>query len=191
MPNPYSPDQGVPPRKVRPVRRSKVIFDEVRAAQAQLGVGEVDESLARAGGLREEARRMLVEKRDLTSFDRDHLRAAVTYATLTMVLATAESAAPAVAIPRIRELTRDILAADGPGVETWKVLAAAGEMLARAGDAEGAVWAVKKARSLGQGGDYVVQVAGGIQSMYPQAYAGCPDDPSDEPPPFPGPGARR
>lgn len=173
------------------MRRSKVIFDEVRSAQAQLGVGEVDESFARASGLREEARRMLADKPGLTSFDRDHLKAAMTYATLTMVLATAESAEPAVSVPRIRDLAVQMVAADEPGMETWKVLAAAGEMLARAGDAEGAVWAVKKARSLGDGGDYVVQVAGGIQSMYPQAYADCPDEPPDEPPPLPETRSRR
>lgn len=164
------------------MRRAKVIFDEVRSAQAQLGVGEVEESLERATGLREEALRMLAERPSLTSFERDHLRAAVTYATLTMVLATAESAEPPVSVPRIRELAAEVVAAHRPGSETWKVLAAAAEMLARAGDAPGAVWAIKKARRLGEGGDYLVQVAGGIQSMYPQAYAETADDPPDEPP---------
>jgi hypothetical protein len=169
------------------MRRAKAIFDEVRAAQAQLGVGEAEESLQRAAVLRSEAEEMLRSRHELTSFDRDHLRAAFTYATLTMVLATAESEAPLRSVPRIRELAGEVVALHGRGMETWKVLAAAAEMLARAGDAPGAVWAIKKARQLGDGGTYLVQVAGGIQSMYPQVYAGSPDEPSAEPPPLPEP----
>jgi hypothetical protein len=67
------------------------------------------------------------------------------------------------------------------------VLGAAAEMLARSGDASGAVWAAQKARELGPNEDYLVQVAGGIRSMYPQVYAEAEDPPGPEPPPLPEP----
>ena len=166
------------------MRQAKRLFDDVRAAQELLGTGEVEAAVRRAEVLREEARRLLA-KPTLTSFERTYARGAVVYATVTLVLGAAESGTPSESVPQIRSLAVGAVRDHRPGSETWKVLGAAAEMLARSGDATGAVWAAQKARELGPDEDYLVQVAGGIRSMYPQAYAEAEDPPGAEPPPLP------
>lgn len=161
--------------------RAKQLFEQVQQAQARLGRGEVEEALAEAGPLRDRAVKMVADSR-MTSFERTMAAAAATYATITLILGAAESLQPAESIPRIRGLALDTLGGRR-GTETWKVVAAAAEMLARAGDAPGAVWAVRKARQLAPGEDYLAQLSGSIQSMYPQAFKDAPDDVPDEPPP--------
>lgn len=163
------------------MRRTKVVYEEIRAAQAALGTGEVEEAFAAASRLRTEALELLEAGPRLTSFERSYAVEGVTYATVTLVLALAEKDPPAVAIPAIRELAQEA-ARSSTGGSRWKVLAAAAEMLARSGDAEGACWAAKKARVLGDGSDYLVRLTGGVQSMYPQVFARIPDDPGDLPP---------
>lgn len=167
------------------MRRAKVLFDEVRAAQELLGTGEIETATRRAESLRDEARRLL-QKGTLTSFERTYANAAVVYATVTLVLGAAESGTTAESIPRIRVLVTEAVGEHRPGAETWKVLGAAAEMLARSGDATGAVWAARKALELAPDEDYLVQVAGGIRSMYPQVYAAAEDPPPAEPPPLVG-----
>lgn len=166
------------------MRRAKILFDEVKEAQLSLGTGEVEEALARAEPLRTEAA-ALMERPGLTSFERTYARGSFVYATVTLILGAAEALPPAESVPRIRDLATEMVRRHDPRMETWKVLAAAAEMLARAGDALGAVWAAKKAVALGPGDDYLIKLAGGIQSMYPQVYAEAPDEPPDEPPPLP------
>lgn len=167
------------------MRRAKAVFDEVRAAQELLGTGQVEEAFAAAAALREESTRLVAAGARLTSFERTYAGAALTYSTVTMVLAHAEKDPPPVSVPAMRRLARDICGVRAPGVESWKVLAAAAEMLARAGDALGASWAAKKAQQLGDGSDYLVRLAGGISSMYPQVFSQIGDEPGDEPPPPP------
>lgn len=166
------------------MRRAKTLFDEVKEAQVLLGTGEIDEALARAEPLRREAA-ALVERPGLTSFERTYARGSYVYATVTLILGSAETLAPAESVPRIRELASEMVGRRDSRMETWKVLAAAAEMLARAGDALGAVWAAKKAVALGPSDDYLIRLAGGIQSMYPQVYAEAGDDVPEEPPPRP------
>jgi len=170
----------------------------VREAQALLGTGQIDEAIARAEPLRREAME-LVGRSSLTSFERLHASGAAVYATVTLILGAAESSPPADSVPRIRALATATVAAHLPKAdvrtkvdtrtkaETWKVLAAAAEMLARAGDAGGASWAAKKALELGPEEEYLTRVAGGIRSMYPQVYAATPHQ-TDAPPPLPGTG---
>lgn len=164
------------------MRRAKAVYDEVRAAQELLGVGQVEEAVAAAAGLREEAKALVAAGSRLTSFERTYAGAGLTYATVTLVLGHAEKDPPAVSVPAIRRLASEACRATAAAVESWKVLAAAAEMLARSGDAAGACWAAKKARRLGGDSDYLVRLAGGISSMYPQVFTQIPDDPPDDPP---------
>ncbi|MGI8708518.1 MAG: hypothetical protein ACR2LG_10000 [Actinomycetota bacterium] len=186
------------------MRRARQIYDEVREAQALLGIGQIDEAMALAEPLRREAMELL-GRSSLTSFERLHAGGAAVYATVTLILGAAESSPPAESVPRIRALATATVAAHLPKAdartkadvrtkadartkaETWKVLAAAAEMLARAGDAGGASWAAKKALELGPDEEYLTRVAGGIRSMYPQVYAATPHQ-TDAPPPLPGTG---
>lgn len=165
--------------------RAKDLFDRVLVAQRQLGTGEVEEALAMAPGLRDQAIRLLDKAPLLSSFERAHAAAAYTYASVTMALALAEARQPPEFIPKIRELALDSVRRFRPGTEMWKVLAAAGEMLARAGDAEGSVWAIRKALQLAPGTDELVKLGGSVRSMYPGIYAQVPEDVPSEPPPLP------
>lgn len=165
--------------------RAKDLYERVLIAQRQLGTGEVEEALAMAPGLREEAIKLLQKAPMLTSFDRAHAYAAYTYASITTILSLSEARTPVEFVPRIRELAADAARRFRPGTEVWKALSAAAEILARAGDTEGSVWAIRKALQLKPGEDDLVKVAGGIKSMYPAAYAEVPDDVPDEPPPLP------
>ncbi|MGH3118182.1 MAG: hypothetical protein ACRDQ2_13930 [Gaiellales bacterium] len=165
--------------------RAKELFERVLAAQRQLGTGEVEEALAKAPELREEAVRLLGRGAMLSSFDRAHALAAYTYATVTTILGLAEARQPTEFVPKIRDLAVDAARRYRRGTEVWKVLAAAAEMLARAGDSEGAVWAIKKAAQLETGNDDVVKLSGSIRSMYPSVFAQVPEDVPGEPPPIP------
>lgn len=169
------------------MRGAKEVYDRVREVQAALGTGSVEEALAEAGSLREEAIRLLDAGGSLTSFERTHAAAAFAYASVALILATAESeeVPPAEAVPRIRELAVEAVRRHRPGADTWKALAAAGEMLARSGDPDGAAWAVTKARQLAGEEEELVRLSGSIRSMYPQAFEEAPDPPPDEPPPIP------
>lgn len=158
------------------------MYDDVRAAQELLGTGQVEEAFLSSGRLRSEAQAILRSAGGLTSFERAHAAAGFTYATVTLVLSLAEKDPPQVSIPEIRRLATEACLMQEPRYESWKVLAAAAEMLARAGDASGACWAAKKARRMGGESDYLIRLAGGISSMYPQVFASVPDDPPDDPP---------
>lgn len=162
--------------------RAKAVYDEVRVAQELLGTGQVEEAFVAASALRDEAKALVAAAARLTSFERTYAGAGLTYATVTLVLAHAEKDPPAVAIPAIRALAGEACRVTISTAESWKVLAAVAEMLARSGDAGGACWAAKKAKQLGDGSDYLVKLAGGIRSMYPQVFSQIPDDPPDDPP---------
>lgn len=164
---------------------AKDLYERVHRAQAQLGQGEVEEALAQAAPLREEAVRLLNKGGLLTSFDRTYATLAYTYSSVTLILGMAEARSPGESIPRIRQLAVDAARRHRKGTEIWKALAAAAEMLARAGDTDGSVWAVKKARQLHPDEEEIVKLAGGIQSMYPAAFAQVPEEVPDEPPPIP------
>lgn len=164
------------------MRRAKVIYDDVRAAQELLGTGQVEEAFSASSALRDEAKELMRSASSLTSFERTHAAAAFTYATVTLVLSLAEKDPPAVSIPLIRELAAEAARLKEPRSESWKVLAAAAEMLARSGDALGASWAAKKAQQVGTETEYLRRLAGGISSMYPQVFASIPPDPPDDPP---------
>lgn len=168
------------------MRRAKKIYDDVRATQELLGTGEVAQARTHAERLRVEALDLLTRQGSMTSFDRAHALAALTYSTVTLVLAYADMDAPAQSIPAIRALAAETCSRRRSQDGSWKVLAAAAEMLARSGDASGAAWAAKKARALGDDADYLSRLAGGISSMYPQVFAQTPDDPPDRPPPATG-----
>jgi len=147
-----------------------------------LGTGLIDEALGSAEPLRQEAIRLLNKGGALTSFDRQYATAAYAYSTITMILGLAESRLPAEFIPRIRDLAKDAVKRNRPDSDVWKAMAAAAEVLARAGDSQGAVWAIRKAKQLTAANDELIKVAGGISSMYPQVYAEMPEEVPDEPP---------
>jgi len=161
---------------------AKAVYDQVRAAQELLGTGQIEEAFIAATALREEAKGLVAGASRLTSFERTYAGAGLTYSMVTLVLAHAEKDPPAISIPAIRTLAGEACRVSMAGAESWKVLAAAAEMLARAGDAGGACWAAKKAQQLGDGSEYLVRLAGGIRSMYPQVFAEIADDPPDDPP---------
>lgn len=161
---------------------AKDLWERVRKTQELLGTGSTDEALERAQMLREEALRLLNKGALLASFDRGHANAAYAYATVTIILALAESRLPAEFVPKVRALAIEASQRSRPGTDIWKAVAAAAEVLARAGDSTGAAWAIKKARQLSPQNDELAKVAGGISSMYPQVYAEMPDEAPDEPP---------
>ena len=165
--------------------RARDLYEQVREAQKLLGTGEVEEAVRRAEPLREQASRLLARGGHLTSFDRTYAGAALTYATVVLILGAADTRPPAESVPMIRGLATELAQAPRrPEIEAFKALAAAAEMLARAGDAEGAVWAVRKADQLAENETYVTQLVGSIRSMYPQVFAEAPDPPPDQPPPL-------
>lgn len=170
--------------------RAKELWERVRAAQQLLGTGSAEEALERAQLLREEAIRLLNKGAMLTSFDRSHANAAYAYATVTIILSLAEVRMPGEFVPKVRQLAVEAAKRNRPGTDIWKAVAAAAEVLARAGDSIGASWAIKKAKQLSPDNDELAKVAGGISSMYPKVYGETPDNPPDEPPDEPphGPG---
>lgn len=167
---------------------AKDLYDHVRAAQEKLGIGEVEEALGLAEPLREQSIQLLNKGAALTSIDRGYAVAAYAYATITMILGLAESRMPAEFIPQIRRLAKDAFGRHRPGSDVWKTMAAAAEVLARAGDSQGAVWAVRKAQQLNPNDDQLTKVAGGISSMYPRVFSEMGENVPDDPPELPSTG---
>src|SRR6266568_4513982 len=120
--------------------RARELYERVREAQAMLGTGDAEEAVARAEALRVEALARLQEPVP-SGVERSYALAAFGYATVTLILGLAETLPPTEFIPRIRLLAVDAARRYRPGSDVWKALAAAAEMLARAGDVGGAVWA--------------------------------------------------
>ena len=164
---------------------AKQLYDRVRENQARLGTGDTDEALEAAEPLRREALRILSRGAMLSSFEKDYATAALAYATVTLILGMAESRLPAEFVPKVRELAAESIPLNRPGSDLYKVPAAAAEILARAGDAEGSVWAIKKAEQMRPGLEELQKVAVGIKSMYPQVYAEMPEPVADTPPEMP------
>ena len=147
-----------------------------------LGTGEAEEAVARADALRQEAVARL-EGAVPSGVERSYALAAFGYATVTMILGLAETLPPKEFIPRIRLLAVEAAGRHRPGSDVWKALAAAAEMLARAGDVGGALWALRKAEQLHPGDDDLERVAAGIATMYPEAFAAA-GELGEEPPPL-------
>ncbi|MGH2768100.1 MAG: hypothetical protein ACRDIF_03975 [Actinomycetota bacterium] len=164
--------------------RAKDLYERVLVVQRQLGTGEAEEALAAVPELREEAIRLLDRASTLTSFDRSYAAAAYAFSTITNILALAEAREPLEFVPRIRGLAADAARRFRRGTPIWKALAAAAEMLARAGDTEGSAWAIRKAEQLQPGEDDLIKLAGSIKSMYPSVFAQVPEEVPDEPPPI-------
>lgn len=162
--------------------RARELYERVREAQAMLGTGEVEEAVARAERLRADAASKL-DGAPQSGVERSYALAAFGYATVTLILGLAETLPAGESIPRVRGLAVEAAARSRPGTDVWKALAAAAEMLARAGDAGGAVWAIRSAQQLRPGDDELARVAGGVQAMYPDAYAAA-GEPGAEPPPI-------
>lgn len=147
-----------------------------------LGTGEVKEAVGRAEALRAEALSRLKETLP-SGVERSYALAAFGYATVTLILGVAETLTPKEFIPRIRFLAVEAAGHYRPGSDVWKALAAAAEMLGRAGDVGGAVWAIRKAEQLHPGDTDLERVASGIGAMYPEAFA-AGGELAEEPPPL-------
>ena len=165
--------------------RARELYERVREAQAMLGTGEVEEAVARAEALRAEALTRL-QGAVPSGVERSYALAAFGYATVTVILGLAETQPPKEFTPRIRFLAVEAARRYRPGSDVWKALAAAAEMLARAGDVGGAVWALRKAEQLLPADADLERVAAGVRTMYPEAYDAA-DDPGEEPPPLSSP----
>ena len=162
--------------------RARELYERVREAQAMLGTGEVEEAVARAEALRTQALTRL-EGAVPSGVERSYALAAFGYASVTVILGLAETLPPREFIPRIRFLAVEAARRYRPGSDVWKALAAAAEMLARAGDVGGAVWALRKAEQLRPGDADLDRVAAGVRTMYPEAYDAA-GEPGEEPPPL-------
>jgi len=163
----------------------KELWERSQKAQELLGTGQTDDALQYVQPIRAEAIKLLNKGPLLTSFERSHANAAYAYATVTMILSIAEAKLPAEFVPKVRELAVEAVERFRPGTDIWKAVAAAGEVLARAGDSQGAVWAIKMARKLSPDNDELMKIAGGISSMYPQVYKEMSDDLPSQPPDMP------
>jgi hypothetical protein len=147
-----------------------------------LGTGEAEEAVAVAETLRREAVALL-EETFPSGAERSYALAAFGYATVTLILGVAETLPPKEFIPRIRLLAIEAAGRYRPGSDVWKAVAAAAEMLARAGDVGGALWALRKAEKLHPGDDDLERVAAGIGTMYPEAFSAA-GELGEEPPPL-------
>lgn len=165
--------------------RARELYERVREAQAMLGTGEVEDAVARAEALRAEALTRLVRAAP-SGVERSYALAAFGYATVTVILGLAETLSPKEFIPRIRSLAVEAARRYRPGSDVWKALAAAAEMLARAGDVGGAVWALRTAERLRPGDADLERVAAGVRTMYPEAYNAVAEL-GEEPPPLSSP----
>lgn len=148
------------------------LMERVRAAQEELGAGDAADALAMVEPLVSETAAALASPEFLSAgpHARRQIVEAFCYARVTAILAL-EAAEAREAVPRIRSLAAEALevaTADNPA---WKVLCAAAEMFARAGDADSAVWAVRAAERLAPQEEYVVRVRGSLQSMFPAAFS--------------------
>lgn len=149
------------------------LMERVRSAQEELGSGDPAEALAMVEPLLSETAEALRSPAFLSAarHTRRQLLEAFCYARVTAILAL-ESAGAREALPRIRSLAAEALEMATHDNPAWKVLCAAAEMFARAGDADGAVWAVRAAERLAPQEEYVVRVRGSLQSMFPAAFTG-------------------
>lgn len=150
------------------------LVEQVRNAQEELGTGDPAEALAMVEPLVDETREALRSlsflKRSLS--DRAAVLEAFCYARVTAVLAL-ESQGADTALPRVRQIVSETLDVAAPGNPGWKVLCAAAEILARSGDAEGAVRAVETAAELAPEDEhYVTELRGSVRSMFPDAAEG-------------------
>lgn len=151
------------------------LLERVRTAQEELGAGDPEVALELVEPLLDETRAALrsLEFPSRSKADRTRIVEAFCYARVTAVLAL-ESAGAAEALPRIRILAGEAMDAATEGNPCWKALSAAAEMLARGGDAAGAVRAVERAAELAPEDEhYVRQLRGSIRSMFPET-AGSP-----------------
>lgn len=149
------------------------LLERVRAAQGELGTGDPAKALEMVEPLLSETAGAL---RSLDFLQRSHedraqVVEAFCYARVTAILAL-ESAGAAAAVGRIRTLAGEALDIAAPGNPSWKVLCAAAEMLGRAGEVDGAAWAVQAAAQVApEGEDYVVRLRGSLRSMFPAGFA--------------------
>lgn len=147
------------------------LLEQVRDAQEELGSGDPADALEMVEPLLVETREALQSlgflQRPLS--DRAALLEAYCYARVTAVLALESQGADA-ALPRVRRIINETLDIAAEGNAAWKVLCAGAEILARSGDAEGAVRAIEAAADLAPEDEhYVVEVRGSIRSMFPDA----------------------
>lgn len=147
------------------------LLERVRDAQEELGAGDPEVALEMVDPLLDETREALrsLDFPSRSKADRTRIIEAFCYARVTAVLAL-ESVGADQALPRIRILAGEAMDAAARGNPCWKALSAAAEMLARSGDAVGAVQAVDRAAELAPEDEhYVRELRGSIRSMFPEA----------------------
>lgn len=147
-------------------------MERVRAAQEELGSGDAADALEMVEPLLSETSDAVRSPEFLSAspLERSRILEAFCYARVTAVLAL-ESVDAREAVPRIRSLAVEALEVATGDNPAWKVLCAAAEMFARAGEADNAVWAVQAAERLAPEEDYIVRVRGSLQSMFPAAFS--------------------
>lgn len=146
-------------------------MSRVRAAQEELGSGDAGDALEMVEPLLAETTEAVRGPAFLRAspLERQRIIEAFCYARVTAVLAL-EAVDARQAVPRIRSLAAEALEMATTDNSAWKVLCAAAEMLARAGEADSAVWAVQAAARLAPEEEYVVRVRGSLKSMFPTAF---------------------
>lgn len=146
-------------------------MERVRAAQVELGSGDAGDALEMAEPLLSETSEAVRGPAFLRAspVERQRIMEAFCYARVTAVLAL-EAVDARQAVPRIRSLAAEALEMATRDNAAWKVLCAAAEMLARAGESDSAVWAVSAAARLAPEEEYVVRVRGSLKSMFPAAF---------------------
>ncbi len=151
------------------------LLGRVREAQEELGTREAAKALEMVEPLLGETAEALrgLDFLSRPAEDRAAVVEAFCFARITAILAL-ESSGAATALPRIRALAGEALEVATRGNSGWKVLCAAAEMLARSGDAEGAVRSVEAAARHAPEEDYVLKLRGSIRSMLPTAFSEKP-----------------
>lgn len=147
------------------------LMERVRAAQHDLGAGDPADALEAVEPLLAETAEAVRGPQFLRASppERAQLLDAYCYARVTAVLAL-EAVDASKAVPRIRTLAGEALEMATRDSAAWKVLCAAAEMLARSGDADGAVWAITAAGHLAPEEEYVGQLRASLRSMFPAAF---------------------
>lgn len=147
-------------------------MSRVRAAQEELGSGDAGDALDMVEPLLSETAEAVRGPAYLRAnpMERQRIIEAFCYARVTAVLAL-EAVDARQAVPRIRSLAGEALEMATADNSAWKVLCAAAEMLARAGESDSAVWAVQAAARLAPEEEYVVRVRGSLKSMFPTAFS--------------------
>lgn len=150
-------------------------MERVRAAQEELGSGDAGDALEMVEPLLSETTEAVRGPAFLSAspIERQRIVEAFCYARVTAVLAL-EAVDARQAVPRIRSLAAEALEMATTDNSAWKVLCAAAEMLARAGESDNAVWAVQAAERLAPEEEYVVRVRGSLKSMFPAAFTEQP-----------------